>query len=125
MHQAIIAATGLYTPEQSISNVELVVAFNAYVERFNAENARAIAAGEVEALTPSSAEFVEKASGIKARFVMDKAGILDPAVMRPNMMSRHSSRRCKDPVTLPLRLTISSRVAMPGKVKFTSRLKAG
>ncbi|MDP1632119.1 MAG: beta-ketoacyl-ACP synthase III [Caulobacter sp.] len=88
MHQAVIAATGLYTPEQSISNVELVEAFNAYVERFNAENAAAITAGTVEALTPSSAEFVEKASGIKARFVMDKAGILDPAVMRPNIPER-------------------------------------
>ncbi len=88
MHQAVIAATGLYTPEQSISNVELVVAFNSYVERFNAANADDIAAGTVEALTPSSAEFVEKASGIKARFVMDKAGILDPEVMRPNIPER-------------------------------------
>ena len=88
MHQAVIAATGLYTPDQSISNVELVEAFNAYVEQFNAANAQAIAKGEVEALTPSSAEFVEKASGIKARFVMDKAGILDPKVMRPNIPER-------------------------------------
>ena len=88
MHQAVIAATGLYTPDQSISNVELVEAFNAYVEQFNAANAQAIAKGEVEALTPSSAEFVEKASGIKARFVMDKAGILDPTVMRPNIPER-------------------------------------
>ena len=88
MHQAVIAATGLYTPDQSISNVELVEAFNAYVERFNAANAGAIAAGEVEALTPSSAEFVEKASGIKARFVMNKSGILDPDVMRPIIPER-------------------------------------
>jgi beta-ketodecanoyl-[acyl-carrier-protein] synthase len=88
VHQAVIAATGLYTPDQSISNVELVEAFNAYVEQFNTENAQAIAKGEVDALTPSSAEFVEKASGIKARFVMDKAGILDPKVMRPNIPER-------------------------------------
>ena len=88
MQQAVIAATGLYTPEQSISNVELVEAFNSYVERFNAENADAIAAGTVEALTPSSAEFIEKASGIKARFVMNKSGILDPAIMRPVIAER-------------------------------------
>ena len=88
MQQAVIAATGLYTPELSISNVELVEAFNAYVERFNAENVAAIAAGTVEGLTPSSAEFVEKASGIKARFVMNKSGILDPAVMRPDIPER-------------------------------------
>ncbi|MDP1738365.1 MAG: beta-ketoacyl-ACP synthase III [Caulobacter sp.] len=88
MHQAVIAATGLYTPEQSISNAELVEAFNAWAERFNAENAQAIAAGEIAAQTPSSAEFIEKASGIKARFVMNKSGILDPAVMRPDIPER-------------------------------------
>ena len=88
MHQAVIAATGLYTPDQSISNAELVEAFNAYAERFNTENAAAISDGTVEALTPSSAEFIEKASGIKARFVMNKSGILDPAVMRPSIPER-------------------------------------
>ncbi|HRD27662.1 MAG TPA: beta-ketoacyl-ACP synthase III [Caulobacter sp.] len=88
MHQAVIAATGLYTPEQSISNTELVEAFNGYVERFNAANAGAIAAGQLEALTPSSADFIEKASGIKARFVMNKSGILDPEIMRPVIPER-------------------------------------
>ncbi|HZZ34726.1 MAG TPA: beta-ketoacyl-ACP synthase III, partial [Caulobacteraceae bacterium] len=88
MRQAVIAATGLYTPPHSISNAELVGAFNAYAEAFNAENAGAIAAGEVTALEPSSVEFVEKASGIKARYVVDKAGILDPKVMRPAIPER-------------------------------------
>ena len=88
MHQAVIAATGLFTPEQSISNTELVDSFNTYVERFNAANAEAIVAGEVEALSPSSPEFIEKASGIKSRFVMDKAGILDPEVMAPRIPER-------------------------------------
>jgi len=85
---AVIAATGLYTPDQTISNEELVTAFNAFVERFNAENAARIAAGEVEALAPSSVEFVEKASGIRSRFVIDKAGILDPARMTPHLPER-------------------------------------
>jgi beta-ketodecanoyl-[acyl-carrier-protein] synthase len=88
LHQAIIAATGLYTPPYSVSNQELVDAFNAYVERFNAANAPAIAAGEVAALTPSSSEFIVKASGIKSRFVMDKSGLLDPSVMRPVLPER-------------------------------------
>jgi beta-ketodecanoyl-[acyl-carrier-protein] synthase len=88
VHQAVIAATGLHTPDQSISNAELVDAFNSYVERFNAANADAIAAGGVQALAPSSPEFIEKASGIKSRFVVDKAGILDPEVMRPNIPER-------------------------------------
>ena len=88
MRHAVIAATGLYTPPESISNAELVEAFNAYAERFNAENAAAIAEGRVEAIQPSSAEFIEKASGIKSRFVVQKSGILDPAVMRPVIPER-------------------------------------
>ena len=88
MSKAVIAATGLFTPEQSISNEELVAAYNAFADRFNAEQAEAIAAGEIEALTPSSVEFIEKASGIKSRFVLDKAGVLDPTRMVPHIPER-------------------------------------
>ena len=45
VHQAVIAATGLYIPPFSISNTELVEAFNAYVESFNAENATNLPSG--------------------------------------------------------------------------------
>jgi beta-ketodecanoyl-[acyl-carrier-protein] synthase len=86
--QAVIAATGLYTPPNSLSNAELVEAFNAYVARFNAANAEAIAAGDVVALTPSSVEFIEKASGIKSRYVVDKSGLVDPELMRPQIPER-------------------------------------
>ncbi|MDZ7628117.1 MAG: beta-ketoacyl-ACP synthase III [Parvularculaceae bacterium] len=83
-----IIATGLHTPPERITNDELVAAFNAFVERFNAENAAKIAAGAIEPLQPSSPEFVEKASGIKARYVVDKSGILDPARMAPRIAAR-------------------------------------
>jgi len=86
--QPVIAATGLFVPPHSISNQELVAAFNAYVEEFNSTNAIAISRDEVTALLPSSAEFIEKASGIKSRHVMDKAGILDPSIMRPTIPER-------------------------------------
>ena len=82
---AVIAATGLYTPPNALSNAELVETFNTYVARFNAANAKAIEAGEVAALTPSSVEFIEKASGIKSRFVVDKSGLVDPEVMRTTL----------------------------------------
>ena len=84
----VISATGLFTPSDSISNDELVESYNAWAERFNATNAAAIEAGEVQALTPSSAEFIEKASGIKARYVLSKAPILDPDVMCPRIPER-------------------------------------
>ncbi|MEL6360750.1 MAG: beta-ketoacyl-ACP synthase III [Pseudomonadota bacterium] len=83
-----IAGTGLFTPPNSISNEELVQAFNAFVERWNEEHKADIEAGTVEPLQPSSAEFVEKASGIKARYVMNKDGILDPARMTPFLPER-------------------------------------
>ena len=88
MHNVVISGTGLYTPANSISNEELVQSFNAYVQQFNADNAAAIEAGDVEPLAESSAAFIEKASGIKSRFVMDKEGILDPQRMRPHLPER-------------------------------------
>ena len=84
----VISATGLFTPEDSITNEELVASFNEYVERFNAQNADEIANGEVEALAPSSVEFIEKASGIRARHVLSKAPILDPDIMTPRWQER-------------------------------------
>ena len=84
----VISSTGLFTPSESITNEELVASFNTFVERFNAENAAAIEAGEVLALQPSSVEFIEKASGIKARHVMAKAPVLDPAIMAPRWDDR-------------------------------------
>jgi beta-ketodecanoyl-[acyl-carrier-protein] synthase len=84
----VIAATGLYTPPSTLTNAELVAAFNAYVELANVENAAAIAAGEAQPLAPSSVEFVEKASGIKSRYVMEKQGVIDPRVMRPMIPER-------------------------------------
>ncbi|UFI43864.1 beta-ketoacyl-ACP synthase III [Pseudomonas savastanoi] len=88
MHNVVISGTGLFTPANSISNEELVQSFNAYVAQFNSDNAAAIERGEVEALSESSAAFIEKASGIKSRFVMDKQGILDPQRMKPNLPER-------------------------------------
>ncbi|KPY19730.1 3-oxoacyl- synthase III [Pseudomonas coronafaciens pv. porri] len=93
VHNVVISGTGLFTPANSISNEELVQSFNAYVAQFNSDNAAAIERGEVEALSESSAAFIEKASGIKSRFVMDKQGILDPQRMKPNLPERGNDER--------------------------------
>ena len=78
----VISATGLFTPAESITNEELVASFNAFVDAHNAANP------EAEPLPYSSVEFIEKASGIKARHVMSKAPILDPAIMAPRLDER-------------------------------------
>ncbi len=83
-----IVASGLYTPPHSISNDELVTAFNAYVDKYNTENADEIEAGQLQPLQQSSAEFIEKASGIKSRYVIDKQGILDINRMAPRIEAR-------------------------------------
>ena len=87
-HSPAITGTGVFTPPLTITNAELVEVFNAYADRFNARNAAAIAAGEVEAKAPSSEEFIVRASGIHQRHVIDKSGILDPEVMHPLLRQR-------------------------------------
>ncbi|MBT1445753.1 beta-ketoacyl-ACP synthase III [Shewanella sp. JM162201] len=83
-----ITGTGLFTPAQGIENDELVKSFNTYVDNYNRSHEAAIERGELEALAHSSAEFIEKASGIKHRYVMVKEGILDPEVMMPLIPER-------------------------------------
>ncbi|WOE32034.1 MULTISPECIES: beta-ketoacyl-ACP synthase III [unclassified Acinetobacter] len=83
-----ITGTGLYHPNDVISNEELVESLNAYVDRYNQENADQIAAGELEERRGSSADFIEKASGVKRRYVVEKTGILDIDRLRPNLYER-------------------------------------
>ena len=89
MHRVAISGTGLFTPEETITNAELVAAYNVYAEQRNAANAEAIALGAAEPLPMSSEEFIVRASGIERRHVMDKKGVLDPAVMRPILRARN------------------------------------
>ncbi|QSB43447.1 beta-ketoacyl-ACP synthase III [Tsuneonella flava] len=91
-NRPVIAATGLYTPPESISNAELVESFNEYVARYNEAHADAIGMGDIDPLQPSSVEFIEKASGIKARHVIDKASILDPEIMCPRIAERDNDQ---------------------------------
>ncbi len=86
--RVVISGTGLYQPPHVITNAELVEAYNAYADLQNQHNASRIAAGEVPALVHSSVEFIEKASGIQQRYVIDKAGVLDPTRMKPHFEPR-------------------------------------
>ncbi len=88
MHSAAITGTGVHTPNQIITNDELVASFNAYADAFNAEHASAIAAGTTLPKPQSSADFIKAASGIEQRHVIEKTGILDPARMFPRLPDR-------------------------------------
>ena len=86
--KAVISGTGLYAPPATIDNDELVAAFNIYVARHNERYAAEIARGEQDALQPSSSGFIEKASGVLRRHVIDREGILDPERMAPRIPER-------------------------------------
>jgi beta-ketodecanoyl-[acyl-carrier-protein] synthase len=88
MHRVAISSTGIYVPTEVITNEELVASFNAYVQLENAQHATEIAAGTFTPLVESNVEFIEKASGIKRRHVMNKSGVLDPTRMRPRLKPR-------------------------------------
>ena len=87
-HRVAISSTGLFIPPHTITNAELVESFNQYVAIENARIADDIAAGTRTALTESNVEFIEKASGIQRRYVMEKSGVLDPHRMRPKFAPR-------------------------------------
>ena len=91
MHRVCISSTGLYTPSEIISNAELVEAFNQFADLDNAAHAADIAAGTRTAVPYSSVEFIQKASGIQQRYVVEKAGVLDPTRMRPRLTPRPDS----------------------------------
>ena len=86
--RVVITGTGLFTPPFSISNEELVASLTVAVEEWNAERAAQIAEGTVAARPVPDAEFIERASGIKSRYVMEKSGVLDPQRLRPHLPTR-------------------------------------
>jgi beta-ketodecanoyl-[acyl-carrier-protein] synthase len=88
MHRVAISSTGLYIPPDVITNEELVATFNRFADQENASHAAEIAAGTRQPTPQSSVEFIEKASGIKRRYVMEKTGVLDPQRMRPRLQAR-------------------------------------
>ena len=78
MTSIVISGSGLYTPPFAVSNEALVAAFNQYVDLYNEENASAIDAGQLPAKQHSSCEFIEKASGIKSRYLVSSEGCWIP-----------------------------------------------
>jgi beta-ketodecanoyl-[acyl-carrier-protein] synthase len=65
-----------------------VTSLNAWTDEWNRDHAEQIAAGTVQPKQHSSVEFIEKASGIKSRYVVEKSGVLDTKTMRPHIPER-------------------------------------
>ncbi len=77
MVDVVISGTGLYVPPNKVTNEELVAAFNAHADQYNHEHKADIDAGLIPAKQHSSAAFIEKASGIKSRHLVDVEGVMD------------------------------------------------
>lgn len=88
MNSVVISGSGLWKPQEFVTNEELVAAYNAYALQYNEQHADAIERGEIAEKPLSSAEFIEKASGIKQRYTYCKDGILDVQRMRPSLPVR-------------------------------------
>ena len=103
MSNAVISGSGVFTPPHVVTNEELVQSYNNYADRYNAENTEAIKSGKIESLQYSTCEFIEKASGIKQRYVMIKEGILDVDRMMPLI-----PRRPTDSLSITAEMSIAA-----------------
>lgn len=79
-----ITGTGLWRPPGRITNEDLVRSYNQYAAEQSASG---------RPLPPSDAAFIEKASGVKSRYVIDPDGILDPQRMRPRISVRRQDEQ--------------------------------
>jgi beta-ketodecanoyl-[acyl-carrier-protein] synthase len=84
----LITGTGLFTPENSVTNAELVESLGRANERWNAEHKAEIESGEIEERDMPSERFILRASGISHRYVIEKRGVLDPDRLRPRLPTR-------------------------------------
>jgi beta-ketodecanoyl-[acyl-carrier-protein] synthase len=87
-NNVVISGVGLWTPANTITNEELVDSYNAWATQYNIDHAAQIEADELSPKPLSSAAFIEKASGIKSRYIYSKEGVLDINRMRPKLEAR-------------------------------------
>ena len=87
-NNVVISGVGLWTPANAITNEELVDSYNAWATQYNIDHAAQIEADELSPKPLSSAAFIEKASGIKSRYIYSKEGVLDINRMRPKLEAR-------------------------------------
>jgi beta-ketodecanoyl-[acyl-carrier-protein] synthase len=88
LSRTVITGTGLFTPRDSVTNEELVASLTKANERWNTENRDAIERGDVLERDMPSERFIEKASGVGHRYVIDKTGVLDPDRLHPRLPVR-------------------------------------
>ena len=56
-HNIVVSGVGVWNPDYTITNEELVASYNAYADAYNAQHQAQIEAGELDPKPHSSAEF--------------------------------------------------------------------
>jgi len=100
---SVVSGSGLFTPPESISNEELVASQSEAARRFNREHASDIEANRIEARVESDVDFIQRASGIERRYVMEKSGVLDVGRMRP-----HLAKRSEDEPSIQCEMSVAA-----------------
>ncbi|WP_262694857.1 beta-ketoacyl-ACP synthase III [Kordiimonas aquimaris] len=116
MQNVVISGTGVYTPPNSLSNDELVEAYNTHAEAWNAEHAAEISAGTLTAKEMSSSAFIEKASGIKNRYLMEAKGVADPDRLYPNLSDLAEGDFFDTPVQVKMALAAAEEALSEAKL---------
>lgn len=104
MGNIVISGTGVFTPPNNLTNEELVAGYNAHVDLWNEEHAEEIASGEMTAKEHSSCAFIEKASGIKNRYLMEASGLTEPDRMYPYLSDMAEDKLASTPVQVKMAL---------------------
>lgn len=108
MGGVVLTGTGVFTPPDAVSNEMLVDSYNEHTARWNETHADAIEAGELEKREQSSAPFIEKASGVKSRYMMEGSGPIEVGRMYP-YLSKHAP---KDKMGTPAQVKMAYEAAM-------------
>ncbi len=109
MQDIVISGTGVFTPPHSLSNAELVAGYNAHVDEWNAAHAEEIDSGEMVPKESSSTKFIEKASGIKNRYLMEASGLTEPDRMYPYLSELAEDDPSKTPVQVKMALAAAEK----------------
>ena len=104
MGNIVISGTGVFTPPNNLTNEELVAGYNAHVDLWNEEHAEEITSGEMTAKEHSSCAFIEKASGIKNRYLMEASGLTEPDRMYPYLSDMAEEKLASTPVQVKMAL---------------------
>ena len=117
MGGVVISGTGVFTPPNAVSNEQLVESYNAYAENWNRDNAGAISSGDVKEKQPSSVPFIEKASGIKSRYMMEGKGAVDVDRMHPNLSEAAPENPVDTPAQVKMALAAAEKALTEAKLK--------